>query len=795
MQPAPEHQGPTLFGHPAGLFTLFFAEMWERFSYYGMRALLILYMLKGFLSYGDEHAYAVYGAYTALVYMTPFFGGMLADRLLGARRAVMAGAVFMAAGQALLMVPHSFSFFTGLALLICGNGFFKPNISTIVGALYPPGSRRRDGGFTIFYMGINLGAAMSPLLCGYVGEKYGWSYGFGLATLGMLFGLAVFANWLPPGKAGAPPDPERLRHRPAVVSQGLILLGAIGAAGALVAFRPEDNLPATAVNVFVACALLAAAGIGCLAQRGGRGGLITLEWSVYLGTSVAVPVFVLLVSGFAPLMPDHRPVVLIPEQWLKHFQAPRLVQERLEELAQAAKHRSPARVERLAADIDRLYEGQNLTAAQYAAFRDVLGLAQAQRWEDAATKLAEVASQFPPERLKSVLAVLLSELSRPATLILMLSGLVALGYLVVEMVKLDRIARERMYVVLVLTLFSMLFWAFFEQAGSSVNNFTDRNVDRVREARRARPSEVGTALVFRIPAKAGESLDAKLDDLPLLTQEQLGQRNGHPGMKRQIEQAIRIVEQSRGTLKPPEIDRLVRAVNEYDVLTMTSLTYLRTAAALQPHQPELQTLTWQLVPENVGMGIGGSETPASVFQAANPIYILLFGLVFSALWGFLAARGLEPSTTVKFALGLLQLGLGFVVFWYAARMADTRGMTSMAWLLLGYLLHTTGELCLSPVGLSMVTRLSPRRLVSTVMGVWFLATAFSQLLAAIIAQFTGVTHGDGTTAIIPPPAETCHVYGEVFGHVAVGAIGAAAVCLALVPLLNRWMHPEVEEQG
>ena len=168
----------SLFGHPAGLYTLFFAEMWERFSYYGMRALLIFYMIKGFLGYGDSDAYTVYGAYTALVYMMPFFGGWLADRLLGARRSVIFGAILMAAGEAMLMapqlpaiLPESFlprghllallqqaAFFMGLGLLIVGNGFFKPNISTMVGSLYPAYPGKRDAGFTIFYMGINLGA-------------------------------------------------------------------------------------------------------------------------------------------------------------------------------------------------------------------------------------------------------------------------------------------------------------------------------------------------------------------------------------------------------------------------------------------------------------------------------------------------------------------------------------------------------------------------------------------------------------------------------------------------------------
>ena len=162
----------------------------------------------------------------------------------------------------------------------------------------------------------------------------------------------------------------------------------------------------------------------------------------------------------------------------------------------------------------------------------------------------------------------------------------------------------------------------------------------------------------------------------------------------------------------------------------------------------------------------------------------------------LAQRGLEPSTPVKFALGLLQLGLGFGAFWYGAQVADERGMVALVWLFLGYMLHTTGELCLSPVGLSMVTKLSPARLVSTVMGTWFLATAFSQFLAAIIAQFTGVTRGgNGEGTGIPIPKETVHVYGGVFGKIAISAVVSALICFALAPLLTRWMHPEGESDG
>jgi POT family proton-dependent oligopeptide transporter len=189
----------------------------------------------------------------------------------------------------------------------------------------------------------------------------------------------------------------------------------------------------------------------------------------------------------------------------------------------------------------------------------------------------------------------------------------------------------------------------------------------------------------------------------------------------------------------------------------------------------------------MGIAERRDEVPASVFQSVNPVCILLFGLVFTALWQFMGARGLEPSPTAKFALGLLQLGLGFGAIWYGAQSADARGMTSQSWLVLGYLLHTTGELCLSPVGLSMVTRMSPAKLVSTMMGMWFLATAFSQYLAAIISQFTGIGEGGGAPEG-SLPAATVHVYGDVFGGIAVAALVSALACAALLPWLRRFMH-------
>ena len=666
-QSPPQHDPvadqPTLFGHPAGLYTLFFAEMWERFSFYGMRALLTLYLIKGFLSYNDSTAYTVYGAYTALIYMMPFFGGMLADRVLGARRAVVFGGLLMAIGSSCLMVADTFLFYTGLGFLIIGNGFFKPNISNMVGTLYPKHSGKRDGGFTIFYMGINLGAAMSPLLCGYIGETYDWKYGFGLATVGMLVGLAIFVA-------------------PRIVTMLMIGLGSLAAAFGLVWFHPSE-LVSTLASYFVAVSLLISATVAIMAlSRGGLpnwtgappdmaklnrrvAGILPAQWAVYLGALLIVPLCVFLVSGGAPFMASNQPVVLVDEGYIASL-------------------------------------------------------------ENSDSVLARISG------------VLLDQVSTPAGLVLSLAALAAYGYLLLEMVRLDTIARHRMGVVFILFIFCMLFFAFFEQAGSSMNNFTDRNVNRVYGGKDA---------VVIADADVGKTIELQP------TQKQLGYNNGE------------------------------------QLFTLDVLTKLRA-----DHKENLNfTIPWKVTKDDVGMVVArrADEISTSAFQAVNPIYILLFGLLFSAGWTFLGTHGLEPSTPTKFALGLFQLGLGFVALWYGTQVADARGMVGVQWLLLAYLLHTTGELCLSPVGLSMITKLSPAKLVSTVMGAWFLTTAISQFVAGIIAQFTRVGDSEGAAAaVIPPPCDTVHTYGDVYGMIAIASGIAALACFCLVPLLKKWMHED-----
>ncbi|MEH3158187.1 MAG: peptide MFS transporter [Sphingomonas taxi] len=228
----------TWLGHPRGLFMLFFVEMWERFSYYGMRAILVLYLTKHFLM-AEKPAYAIYGAYTALVYITPIIGGALADRYLGARKAVMAGGIFITLGHLMLALVEGpvgvqgttlSAFYFALALIIVGTGFLKGNISVLVGKLYPRDDVRRDGAFSIFYMGINTGAFVGPILVGILGETVGWSWGFGAAGIGMALGLVTYMLFLRElHGVGEPPRPEMLAKRTAagLSTEWLIYAGAI----------------------------------------------------------------------------------------------------------------------------------------------------------------------------------------------------------------------------------------------------------------------------------------------------------------------------------------------------------------------------------------------------------------------------------------------------------------------------------------------------------------------------------------------------------------------------------------
>jgi POT family proton-dependent oligopeptide transporter len=457
------------------------------------------------LAYSDGITQKIYGAYLGFVYSTPLLGGILADRLLGQRRAIVIGGILMVIAQ-FSLAAHSLItgaplepvgdssrelglftgmdiiFFLGMGFLAIGNGFFKPNISTIVGTLYEPDDARRDGAFTIFYMGINIGAFAAGF-SGQIAQKYGWHWGFLLAGIGMAIGQGIFFLGLKAiqGK-GLPPRPGLLRE---------------SAAGGI----PNGMLLALAVLV-------------------------------------GIPIVSYLLSQPA---------------WVK----------------------------------------------------------------DISTYV----------------------------------GIVVLAYLLWEAFRSPAIERNRMIVMIVLCLFSMFFWGFFELAGSAIVIFTERSVDTT---------------------------------LPIV-----------------------------------------------------------------------------------------GKLEASLLNASiNPFFILLLGIPFAKLWVWLDKRRMDPASPLKFALGIVQVGLGFFVLFYGAVQARETGQCNIMYLVLAYLLHTTGELCLSPVGLSMITKLSPARLVGMFMGVWFFASAFGNVLIGYAVGENIEQYG----------------YGEVFKWIGIAAVGSGFLLLLLSPILKRMMH-------
>ncbi|WP_114394343.1 peptide MFS transporter [Oleisolibacter albus] len=498
------------FGHPRGLAPLFFAEMWERFSFYGMRALLTLYLVKHFL-YSDEQAGFIYASYASLNYAMPVIGGLIADRFLGNRKAVMLGAILLVCGHIgmafegspaqivdgviVRQSPYDQIMFLSLAFIIVGVGFLKSNISTMVGKLYSDkNDPRRDPGYTIFYMGVNLGSFFSTIACGYLGETYGWAYGFGLAGIGMIAGLFAFSRGTKWYRNAEPPNPALLKQRTAI------------------------GLPR--------------------------------EWLIYLGAVAAVGV-----------------------NW-------QLVQ-----------------------------------------LHAVVG-----------------------------------------SLLLVIVATALAGVLWFSFTQCSKIERDRMFVVLVLTALSVVFWTLFEQAGTSLTLFADRNSDR---------------------------------------------------------------------------------------------------------------------------SLFGLIIPASVVQVFNPMFIVLLGPVFSWGWVKLAQKGLEPPTPLKFALAILQVGLGFGALVFGASLAGEDAQTGLFWLALGYLLHTTGELCLSPVGLSMISRLSVARVTAMMMGVWFLASAGAHFLAGIVAAMASTSSEPGR---VMSAQESLPVYSGVFYDLFIAATIIAVLVAVISPFLTRKMH-------
>ncbi len=509
-----EFAGPTAFGHPKGLMTLFFTEMWERFSYYGMRALLILFMTKtiaeGGLGFDDPTAGAVYGLYTMGVYLLALPGGWLADRLFGLKKSVWYGGIIIALGHFMMAIPgiegwvtgstaakttlstlDTSSFFLGLLLIVLGTGLLKPNISSIVGQLYPAGSSKRDAGFSIFYMGINIGGFIAPLACASVAE-YDMHLGFGLAGLGMIFGLIQYK----------------------LTGSSLEGYGEVPVVQTTAEQQAQTKLKAIT-------------------------SLIGLVGLVVIGV---------LFSGIVTI------------------------------------------------DAAAIAKSSGVVIA-----------------------------------------------------------LVAVGYLgyVIAFGGLSKADKNKVGVIAILFFFSAMFWSGFEQAGSTLNLFAERFTDR-------------------------------------------------------------------------------------------------------------QVLGW--------------EIPTGYFQSINSLFIIIFAPFFAALWVWLGRKNLEPSSPLKFIFGLALLGVGFFVMYFATKIAASGELAAPSWLIITFLFHTFGELSLSPVGLSLVTKLAPKGYGGQMMGIWFLSVALGNLFAGLIA---GEASGGSEEGLAAMP--------DQFMMIVYTVMGSALVLLLLKPVLKKMM--------
>ncbi len=493
------------FGHPKGLLYLFFAELWERFSFYGMRALLTLYMVNVIfeaLATRDFAAAAVYASYGSLVYASTVVGGKISDLFLGFRKSIYLGGILMALGHFVLAIENNMAFYLALGFIVVGNGFFKPNISTFVGSLYKEEDPRKDSGFTIFYMGINIGGWIAPLFCGYLGAQYGWHYGFGLAGIGMLSGLLFFYSGVRSGvfqDKGLPPQNNRLSEPLFLIKRETLII----------------------VLAFLSAPLIAFLLYSYQSIGGGN---------TWLGDQNIVNVIFKLVG-----------VIIL------------------------------------------VYMGYILMNAS------------------------------PEERKKLIVA-------------------------------------------LFITLFMTLFWGFHELSGSVITLFAARNVN----------------------------------------------------------------------------------------LTLMD---------------------------------------AAQTNSLNSMFIILLALPISWFWTYLNKKKRNPRTPYKFGLGLLFAGLSFYILSLSGNAADTNGMVPFSYLLGLYFLISIGELCMSPVGLSKITDLSPKRIVAFMMGVWFLSSSYAFQLVGFIGKQLAIESDSSTISGF----ESLNTYIGGFELIAKYALGAGIIVILLAPLLNRLM--------
>ena len=561
-----------VLGHPAGLFVLFFTEMWERFSYYGMRAILVLFLTSALIDGGwawpREHALALYGTYTALVYLTPIIGGYLADKLIGYRKAVVIGASLMTLGHACMALETPMFLYLGLFFLVAGNGFFKPNMTSIISNMYKEHPEKKDGAYTIFYMGVNAGAFLGIMLCGYLGEKVGWSWGFGLAGIFMAFGALQF--WLAQN-----------------------IFGTIGTTPV------KETGPVQTV-----------------AEDGDKFNPFTLFDKILIAITATVALVWILNDPYSRV------------------------------------------------------SGNNVFGtADNANYAIIFALA------------------------------------------------VFIIILVSRIVRYSTVTRDRMIAVVIFAIFTMFFWAAFEQAGGSMTIFAKDYTNRALAG--------NSALLFKI-------FNSLLTVVPL------------------------------AIITWVLYKLFVQTFQQY----ATSNIILSTSFVII-----WGIVLWMLYNEYIK---DETEITASWFGILNSFYIITFAPLFSKLW----ESKYNPSASVKYGMGMILLGVGFLALTYGSKDIPQGAQTaavSIIWLILAYLFHTLGELCLSPVGLSYVSKLVPGRMIAIMFGIWYLAIAIGMKLA-------------GTMGGMIDEITAKYDMSTFFLIFTVIPIGAGIVVMSLHPLLKKLMH-------
>ena len=575
-----------VLGHPAGLFVLFFTEMWERFSYYGMRAILVIFLTGAIAGdnpgwgWSSEAALSLLGTYAMLVYLTPIAGGWLADNKIGYRMAVVIGALLMTLGHASMAVETPLFLYIGITLLILGNGFFKPNMTSIISKMYEGHDEKKDGAYNIFYMGVNAGAFIGIMLCGWVGEKIGWSWGFGLAGIFMFLGMLQF-----------------------YYAQSLF--GDIGA-------KPQNE-----------------------------------------------------VKDIIDDLSNNPEPKISPSEKLNNFLT-----------------------------LDYILVGVFIISALIFIFNDPL------------SKIGDI------QTLNFAIAGMTDSL-----FFALLAAIAFIVLLVVRIPRYERIVRDRMIAFTIFCIFTVFFWAAFEQAAGSLPLYTRAFTDRLLEGNAAYAFKIVDLLVTVIP-------------LGIIT--------------------YVLFSLFRKTFNKISLSNII-----------LGFSFL---------------IVWAIVIYKlyVEFSDANSEVPITWFAILNSLFIIMFAPLFTKWWD----SKYNPPASVKYGLGLIIMAIGFGLLAFATRNVPNGAETaklSMIWLVLAYLFHTLGELCLSPMGLSYLSKLIPARMVAFMFGVYYLAIAIGNKMAHYvggdiekISQESGLSHFFLIFTIVP----------VILGLIA----------FALHPLLKRLMH-------